>query len=142
MSQNAFDSAVESYQAALDAFLKGDPKPVQEHFSQSDDVTLANPLGPPRRGRAAVDKAIAHAAANFEDGHMEFEEISRFQTDDLGYAVWLERGQVRLVGREVMAPSSLRVTMIFRREGDAWMVVHRHADPITTNRPVTTVLDA
>jgi len=141
MSQNTFDSAVESYQAALDAFLKGDPKPVQEHFSQSDDVTLANPLGPPRRGRAEVEKAIAQAAANFEDGRMQFDEISRFHTDDLGYAVWLERGAVRLVGREAMAPSSLRVTMIFRREGNTWKVVHRHADPITTDRPISTVLD-
>ncbi len=141
MSDDGFDDALESYQRALGAFLKGDPKPVAEHFSRRDDVTLANPLGPPRLGRADVDKAIELAAANFQDGHMRFEEISRYATADLGYAVWIERGEVRLVGSEGPVPSSLRVTMILRREGDTWKVTHRHADPITTDRPISTVID-
>ena len=141
MSNHDFDSAVESYQQALDAFLKGDAGPVSEHFSRRDDVTLANPLGPPRVGRADVETAIGQASAHFEDGFMRFEEISRYATDDLGYVVWLERGEVRLVGTQTMAPSSLRVTMIFRREGDTWKVAHRHADPITSDRPVSIVLE-
>ena len=141
MSNHDFDSAVESYQRALDVFLKGDPDPVVEHFSRRDDVTLANPLGPPRLGRADVQPAIEQASANFEDGFMRFEEISRYATDDLGYVIWIERGEVRLVGSADMAPSSLSVTMIFRREGDAWKVAHRHADPITSDRPVSIVLE-
>jgi hypothetical protein len=28
------------------------------------------------------------------------------------------------------------VTTIFRREDDAWKIAHRHADPITTPRPI------
>ena len=72
---------------------------------------------------------------------MRFEEVSRYTTSDLGYVVWLERGEVQLVGSEAMTPSSLRVTMIFRREGDTWKVAHRHADPITTARPISTIID-
>ena len=91
VSHHDFESAVESYQRALQAFLKGNPEPVLEHFSRRDDVTLANPLGPPRLGRADVQQTIEQASANFEDGYMRFEEVSRYATADLGYVVgWSE----------------------------------------------------
>ncbi len=141
MSDDDFDGAIEAYRDALQAFVQGDPKPVLEHFSRRDDVTLANPFGPPRLGRAEVEKTVEAAAAYFKGGSMRFEEISRFATPDLGYAVWLERAEVQLVGSDDLQPSSLRVTMIFRREGDTWKIAHRHADPITTARPITTILD-
>ena len=58
------------------------------------------------------------------------------------YRQALERQEARLTGREDMARISLRVTMVFRREGDTWKVVHRHADPITTARAITTIIEA
>ena len=143
MSQSDFDGAVEAYRQALDAFLKGDPKPATAFFSRRDDVTLANPFGLPRLGPAEVDKAIEAAAANFQDGSVRhIEEVSRYSTPDLGYVVQLERAEARLSGSEDMTPIALRVTMIFRREGDTWKVAHRHADPITTARPISTVIEA
>ena len=59
---------------------------------------------------------------------------------------WLRRPdrgwtQARLPGSEDMARIALRVTMIMRREGDTWKVAHRHADPITTPRPISTAVD-
>ncbi len=112
-------------------------------FSRRDDVTLANPLGPPRRGRAEVERAAAEAAAQLRDGSVRgFEEVSRYSTPDLGYVVHIERHQARFAGSEKMSPIALRVTMIFRREGDAWRVAHRHADPITAPRPVSTTIEA
>jgi len=141
VSQSDFDGVIEAYRQALDAFLMGDPQSVLEFFSRRDDVTLANPLGPPHRGRADVEKAVEEAAANFKGGSNRFEEVSRYSTPDLGYIVQLERSEVRLSGSEDMARISLRVTMIFRREGNTWKVVHRHADPITTARPITTAIE-
>jgi ketosteroid isomerase-like protein len=142
-SERAFDDAVTEYRRALSAMVKGDPKPVTEFFSRRDDVTLANPILPPQLGPAAVGKAIAEAATHLRDGSvLGFEEVSRYVTADLGYVVQIERTQARLAGSEDVIPLALRVTMIFRREGDAWKVAHRHADPITTPQPIDSVLQA
>jgi ketosteroid isomerase-like protein len=142
-SEGDFDTAVEAFRQALAPYLKGDPDPVMELVSRRDDVTLANPLGPPRRGPADVDEAIAEGAAVLRDGSVRrIEEVSRYSTPDLGYVVQIERTQARLAGSENMSPIALRVTMIFRREGDTWRVAHRHADPITTPRQVSTTIES
>lgn len=141
MSQGDFDGVLEAYRLALDAFATGDAKPVSELYSRRADVTLANPFGPPRLGWSDVETAIEAAAANFKGGSVRCEEVSRYTTPDLGYVVQLERFEVQLAGSEDMSTSSLRVTMIFRREGDTWKVAHRHADPITTARPIGTIIE-
>lgn len=140
VSHADFSAAVDAYRQALNAFLKGDAGPVLEQFSRRNDVTLANPLGPPRLGRADVEKAVEAAAANFQDGSMRFEDLSSCATAELGYVVYLEHAEVRLAGSDELVPSTLRVTMIFRLEGDTWKVAHRHADPITTAQPISTIL--
>ena len=67
--------------------------------------------------------------------------MSRYGTPDLGYVVQLERTRARLPDSDDSIPFALRVTMIFRREGASWKVAHRHADPIMTSRPVSTVIE-
>jgi ketosteroid isomerase-like protein len=67
--------------------------------------------------------------------------VSRYATPDLGYVVQFERVDARLVGSEGMRQMSLRVTMVFRREDEVWKVAHRHADPITTPRPISSTFD-
>lgn len=141
-SQNGFDDAVEASRQAQVSFLNGDPEPAMELYSQRDDVTLANPLGPPRRGRAEVTKAAAEAAAQVSDGSLGgFEEVSRYSTADLGYVVQIEHVRARFAGSRDISPFSLRATVIFRCEGDTWKIVHRHADPILTPRPISTVAE-
>jgi ketosteroid isomerase-like protein len=139
-----FDRAIDSFRRALEPYMKGDAGPVLELFSRAEDVTLANPLGPPCRGPEAVGRAGVHAAATLRDGSIRgFEEVARYSTPDLGYVVQLERAQARFEGSgTTMNLITLRVTMIFRREGDTWRVVHRHADPITTPRPLTTLIES
>ncbi len=142
-SQGDFDAAIEGYRRALEPYVKGDPDPVTKFFSRREDVTLANPLGPPRRGPKEVDEAIAAGAAQLRDGSMRgFEEMVRYSTPDLGYVVQIERTQARLAGSEDFSPIALRVTMIFRREEGGWKVAHRHADPITSPRPITTTIES
>ncbi len=59
---------------------------------------------------------------------------------DLAYTVWIERGQVRVAGRDDYAPLVIRVTHIFRRENGAWKLIHRHGDPLVEKTTATAVL--
>jgi ketosteroid isomerase-like protein len=136
------DQLIEQYHLALGEFVKGNPEPVKELFSHGEDVSLANPLGPPARGWEQVAQVIERAASNFRDGEMvAFEYVAKYVTSELAYAVWLERANVKMGGMEDFAPSTLRVTMVFRPEDGTWKVVHRHADPITTAQPAESVLE-
>jgi ketosteroid isomerase-like protein len=133
---------VEAFRKAQSALVKGDSQPVMQCYSRRDDVTLANPLGPPHRGPAAVEQAGAAAAALLRDGSIRgYEEVSRYVTDDLGYVVELERAEARFPGSDTINPIGLRATLIFRREEDGWKLVHRHADPITAPRPIGTTVE-
>ena len=41
------DNLIEQYQLAYDEFLKGNPEPGKRLWSHREDVSLANPSGPP-----------------------------------------------------------------------------------------------
>jgi ketosteroid isomerase-like protein len=121
--------------------VKGNPEPVKQIFSHQEDVTLANPFGPPVRGWEQVDETIDRAASNLRDGEIEgFEIVVKYATPELAYIVEIERTKAKVGGREDVAPFALRTTMIFRAEGGVWKVVHRHADPITTAQAPESVI--
>jgi ketosteroid isomerase-like protein len=135
------DQLIDQYQQALDVFMKGNPEPVKELFSHREDVTLANPLGPPAHGWDEVSATIERAASQFRDGRLVGVEIVEKQaTPEFAYTLWLEHAEGKVGAREDIAPSTLRVTMIYRPEEGTWKVVHRHADPITTAQPAESVI--
>ncbi len=135
------DQLIEQFQLALDEFVKGNPEPVQMLFSHREDVTLANPFGPPARGWEQVAATTERAASNLRDGEMvSFENVAKYVTAELAYVVWVERQKAKVGAREDVTPFALRVTMIFRPEEGTWKIVHRHADPITTAQPAESVI--
>src|SRR5215216_7128992 len=136
------DKLIERYHLGSDEFLKGNPEPLEELWSRRDDVTLANPYGPPVRGWDEVAKVSDRAASQVRDGEMTgFETVAKYVTPELAYGVWIERPKAKLGAREDITPFALRVTMIFRPEEDGeWKIVHRHADPITTPQPAESVI--
>ena len=142
MSSSDLAQVIEQYHQALDAFVKGDPEPAKKLFSRRDDVTLANPLGPPARGWTQVEQTMERAASHYREGEpTSFERISDYATADLAYILEIERVRTKVGGADEMAPVSLRATSIFRREDGDWTIVHRHADPITAPRPIESVLE-
>jgi ketosteroid isomerase-like protein len=135
------DELIERYQLGLGDFMKGNPEPVKVLFSHREDVTLANPLGPPAHGWDEVGATIEHAASQFRDGRLVGVEIvEKRVTPEFAYTLWLERAEGKVGGREDVVPATLRVTMIYRPEEGGWKVVHRHADPITAPQPAESVI--
>ena len=143
MSFNAedFNRVVEKYHLALGEFMKGNPAPAKELYSQRDDVTLGNPFGPFARGWKQVVETMEKAASNYRDGDATgFENLAECVTSDLAYLVEVERLRSKVGGRSDVTPLGLRATSIFRPEDALWKIVHRHADPITTAQPADSVL--
>jgi ketosteroid isomerase-like protein len=135
------DELIERYHLGGDEFLKGNPEPLKELWSRREDVTLANPFGPPVRGWDEVAKASDRAASQARDGEfLGFEIVAKHVTSELAYVVEIERARAKMGESEDMTPLDLRVTMVFRPEDGEWKVVHRHADLITTPQPAESVI--
>jgi ketosteroid isomerase-like protein len=105
-----------------------------------DDVTLANPLGPPAKGLDQVFAVMDDAASHITGGERyEFDAVSLVETPDLAYEVGMERSLASLGDVAEKVRIDLRVTAVFRREDEGWRLVHRHADTVTTPRPVQSI---
>jgi ketosteroid isomerase-like protein len=134
---------VRDYHEALDEFFRGDPEPAKALYSHREDASLANPFGPVAVGWEKVEETMTRAASNYRDGCATgFETLATCVTPELAYLVEVERFEAKLGGQEETASGALRVTSVLRAEGDAWKVVHRHADPITSPLPPEPVSQA
>ena len=135
------DLPMDEYHRAGLEITRGNPEVYKSLWSRRDDVTLANPFGPPARGREEVSARLDLAASHYRDGRdYEFENISTVATPELAYTVEIERFRTRVGDSDELSPIAIRVTTVFRREDGTWKVAHRHGDPITSMRPAESVL--
>lgn len=80
---------------------------------------------------------MENAASNLKDGEIsDFETVAKYITPELAYVVWIERNEGRVGESQDKVTYPLRVTMIFRPEDGTSKIVHRHADTVTSSRPV------
>jgi ketosteroid isomerase-like protein len=135
------DLPLEEYHRAGLEITNGNPDVYKALYSRHDDVTLANPFGPPARGWADVSATLDRAATNYRDGEVVgFENVATVITPELAYIVEIESYRARVGGAAEITPVAVRVTTVFQREDGAWKVMHRHADPITAPRPPESVI--
>jgi ketosteroid isomerase-like protein len=132
---------LEEYHRAGREITNGNPEVYKRLYSRRDDVTLANPFGPPVRGWSEVSATLDRAAESYRDGEVVgFENVSTGLGSDLAYTVETESYRARVGGADEIVPVAVRVTTVFRREEGTWKVVHRHADPIAAPRPPESVI--
>jgi ketosteroid isomerase-like protein len=134
---------MDEYRRAGLEITRGNPDVYKSLWSHRDDVTLANPFGPPVRGWEEVSARLDLAASNYRDGRdYEFENVSTVITSELAYTVEIERSRTRVGGSAELTRIAIRATTVFRREDGIWKVTHRHGDPITSMRPAESVLQS
>lgn len=122
---------VDLWSRAAQAYLDGDLRTYASLTQHGADYTLTPPFGgDPRRGFDESDETVAWTARTFRGGEVAFEVFQTYASGDLAVLVAVER-QHGTVGDVPPQEWSLRLTLVFRRDGDGWHLVHRHADPLT-----------
>jgi ketosteroid isomerase-like protein len=138
--EEALRQTVAHIQVVSQQYLNGDPAPFQACWSRADDVTIFGAWGAYERGWAQVGPRLEWGAARYRGGHTDFELLALAVSGDLGYTVWIERGETLVEGQTEPRPTALRVTQMYRREADGWKIIHRHGDAITAKIAAAAVL--
>jgi ketosteroid isomerase-like protein len=116
------------------ALMRGDISAYLGLIRHADDYTLMQPFGgPPTRGFDRRPEKLSALARFFKGGESTLEVTQSYASGDLVVLVLIER-QHGEVGGLPDQDWSLRVTQVYRRNGVAWELVHRHADPLV--RPI------
>jgi ketosteroid isomerase-like protein len=116
------------YEAEL-ALHNGDAAPRRALWSENEPVSV---LGAWRNayGQQEVDELFSVLAASFSDCTSFAFEVQAYDViGDMAYTAGLEHTSVSVNGEP--RTYSLRATQVYRREGGAWKVAHRHGDTVT-----------
>ena len=114
---------------ANQALMRGDVERYVELFKQADDFTLMSPFGgKPTRG-AISDERLREIGRFFKNGTLKQELVHAYSSPDMVVLAVIERAHVEVGGLPAQ-DWALRVTLVYRREGDEWRLAHRHADPL------------
>ena len=115
---------------AASAFMRGDMRRYLTLILHADDYTLMAPFGgEARHGFDESDEYRESLERYFQGGEAQLEVVQSYTSGDIAVLVVIER-QHGLVGGLPDQEWTLRVTLVFRREGGEWWLVHRHADPL------------
>ncbi|MGC4110154.1 MAG: nuclear transport factor 2 family protein [Nocardioides sp.] len=111
---------------AEEALHGGDAGPRFETWSTAEPVTLYGAwFNATNVDEAhAVFRTLERSMSDFVDEQIDL--IAYGVSGDLAYTV--HREHTRTTVRGEVSDYVLRTTQVYRREGDAWKVVHRHAD--------------
>lgn len=124
-----FEQFMRKREAASEAYVQGDPEPLSHIVAQTSPATFFPPTGGSTHGTEQVAERYTRDAASFERGSsFTLDILEMAASDSMAYWTGYMRGQARMRGKPDPLPMTLRVTEVFRREGGAWKMVHRHAD--------------
>jgi ketosteroid isomerase-like protein len=130
MTAESFDQFLATTRPdAASAYVTGDAAPVTSISTRVDPATFYGPSGGSVVGAEAVIETNAAGAAMFEPGgETRLEMLHSGHDGDLGYWVGFQHATVSMAEGGEPVRMKLRITELFRYEGDTWKLIHRHAD--------------
>jgi ketosteroid isomerase-like protein len=120
------------------AFMNGDMDRWLSLIPHSTDFSLLSPFGRWSIGFDPAPEWLAEMSRSFKSGTTTLEVITSHATNGMIVLVAIER-QTAVVGHLPEQDWSLRVTLVYRRVGDNWLQIHRHADPLVKRIPLETL---
>ena len=112
------------------ALMRGDVDRYRALVPMSGDFTLMSPFGgAPSHGASLTDERWEAMRRFFRNGTLQQELVQSYATADMIVLATIERAHVEVGGLPAQ-DWALRVTLVYRREGTGWQLVHRHADPL------------
>jgi len=129
-SEQELADLVRKTEARASAFMRGDMDKWASLTRIADDFTLMQPFGgEASRGFDMSPARLAKLASYFRNGDAKVELVQSYASGDLVVLAVIEREHGE-VGGLPDQDWSLRVTLVYRRQGTEWWLVHRHADPL------------
>jgi ketosteroid isomerase-like protein len=136
ITESERDELISRMGEAAAAYIRGDVYRYIELFDHPDDYTLMPPYGGETvHGFEYTDESLAETSRFFVSGEATLEVEGTYTSGNLVVLAAVER-QHGQIGDFPDQDVSLRVTIVFRRVGDRWQIVHRHADPLVREIPM------
>jgi ketosteroid isomerase-like protein len=111
------------------ALMRGDIETYLGLITLSEDFTLMSPFGgEPSRGTYTRER-WEEIGKFFKNGILKQELVQAYGSADMVVLAIIEHGHGEVGGLPAQE-WPLRVTLVYRREGSEWLLVHRHADPL------------
>ena len=126
-NEMAVRQAADAFYGALNALFKGDVAAMKDVWSHHDDVVYMGPGGSIKVGWDKVFKDWESQAARKLGGKVMPKDVHFTVGEQIAVMYALESGANTNIDGKTKEVA-IRVTNLFRKEGDEWKVIGHHTD--------------